>query len=203
MCKKYRNVSLRPEQQRVYELTDQVNPGGTAYWTEKEKADKINSMNDITQEWIETKGTKGTVTQRQEYTVNGITYKVDNKHVILRPTEPEREVAAILSGKYGKHVEFVPQVMVPQGIQTPDYLVDKECFDLKSPTGRSKDLLYNVVSKKRRQSSSFVFDVTDCPLSEDEIIKQAEALYFSRHTRFIDKIVIMKNGEILKVYVRK
>ena len=69
---------------------DVVNPGGTAYWTEKEKADKINSMYDITQEWIETKGTKGTVTQRQEYTVNGITYKVDNKHVILRPTEQER-----------------------------------------------------------------------------------------------------------------
>lgn len=33
--------------------------------------------------------------------------------------------------------------------------------------------------------------------------QQAKALYFSRHTRFIDKIVIMKNGEILKVYGRK
>lgn len=54
-----------------------------------------------------------------------------------------------------------------------------------------------------KQASSFIFDVTDCPLSEDEIIKQAEALYFSRHTRFVDKIVIMKNGRILKVYGRK
>lgn len=92
--------------------------------------------------------------------------------------------------------------MTPQGIQTPDYLVDGERFDLKSPTGRSKDLLYNVVSKKMNQASSFIFDVTDCPLSKDAVIKQAEALYFSRRTRFVDKIVIMNNGEILKVYCR-
>lgn len=163
---------------------------------------KINSM-DITKEWTKSKGIKGSVVEKQDYTVNGTTYQVDGKHVILRPTEQEREVAAILSGKYGKHVEFVPQIMVPQGIRTPDYLIDGERFDLKAPTGRSKDLFYNVVSKKRKQASNFVFDVTNCPLSEDEIRKQVEALYFSRHTRFIDMIVIMKNGEILKVYSRK
>lgn len=164
--------------------------------------DKIKAM-DITNEWTKTKGTKGTVTEKQEYIVNDTAYKVDGKHVILRPTEQEREVAAILSEKYGKHIEFVPQIMVPQGVQTPDYLIDGERFDLKSPTGRSKDLFYNVVSKKRKQASNFIFDVTDCPLSEDEIRRQVETLYFSRHTRFIDTIVIMKNGEILKVYGRK
>ncbi len=182
---------------------DVYEQNGVNHWTKKANIDKIGSMNDITQEWTGAKETKGAVTERQEYTVEGTTYKVDGRHVILRPTEQEREVAAILSGKYGKHIEFVPQVMVPQGVQTPDYLVDGERFDLKSPTGRSKDLLYNVVSKKRKQASSFILDVTDCPLSEDEVIKQAEALYFSRHTRFVDKIVIMKNGEILKVYGRK
>lgn len=180
-----------------------VDSGDKSGLREVKPDDKISSMNDITQEWTRTKETKGTIAERKEYTVNGTTYKVDGKHVILRPTEQEREVAAILCGKYRKHIEFIPQVMVPQGIQTPDYLIDGELFDLKSPTGRSKDLLYNVVSKKRKQASSFIFDVTDCPLSEEEIIRQAEALYFSRHTRFVDKIVIMKNGEILKVYGRK
>lgn len=163
---------------------------------------KIGFM-DIINEWTKSAGTKGSVIERQDYTVNGTTYKVDGRHVILRPTEQEREVAAALSEKYGKHVEFVPQIMVPQGVQTPDYLIDGERFDLKAPTGRSKDLFYNVVSKKRKQASNFIFDIADCPLLEDEIKRQAEALYFSRHTRFIDKIVLMKNGEILKVYGRK
>ena len=165
-------------------------------------SDKIDFM-DITNEWTKCAGIKGSVIERQEYAVNGTTYKVDGKYVILRPMEQEREIAAILSEKYGKHVEFVPQIMVPQGVQTPGYLIDGERFDLKSPTGRSKDLFYNVVSKKRKQASSFIFSVTDCPLSDDEIRKQIEALYFSRHTRFIDKIVIMKNKEIQKVYGRK
>lgn len=158
---------------------------------------------DITNEWTKTKGLKGCVVEKQEYIVNGMTYRVDGKHVILQPTEQEKDIARILSGGYGKVVELVPQIMYPQGIQTPDYLIDNERFDLKAPTGRSKALFYNVVSKKREQASNFIFDITNCPLSDNEIRQQIERLYFSRHTRFIDKIVIMRNGEILRVYKRK
>lgn len=179
-----------------------VDDGDKSGLQEVSVTDKIGFM-DITNEWTQSKGIKGSIVEKQEYAVDGTIYRVDGKHVILRPTNQEKEIAGILSGKYGKKVEFVPQVLYPQGIQTPDYLIDGERFDLKSPTGRSKDLFYNVVSKKRKQAPSFVFDVTDCPLSGDEIRKQVEALYFSRHTRFIDKIVIMKNGKIWKVYGRK
>lgn len=179
-----------------------VDDGDKSGLQEVSVTDKIGFM-DITNEWTQSKGIKGSIVEKQEYTVDGTIYRVDGKHVILRPTNQEKEIAGILSGKYGKKVEFVPQVLYPQGIQTPDYLIDGERFDLKSPTGRSKDLLYNVVSKKRKQAPSFVFHVTDCPLSGDEIRKQVEALYFSRHTRFTDKIVIMKNGKIWKVYGRK
>lgn len=158
---------------------------------------------DITNEWTKAKGTKGTVTERQEYTVNGTTYKVSGKHVILHPTEREREVAAILSGKYGKHVEFVPQVVFPQGIKTPDYLIDGVRFDLKSPVGKGKNLLYGLIAKKKEQSHNFIIDITDCPLSMDELERQAEMLYGSWRIRFLEKLVFMKNGEILKVLDRK
>lgn len=160
-------------------------------------------MNDITREWTRTKGTNGTVTRREEYTVNGTTYKVDGKHVILRPTQQEREVAAILSGKYGKTVEFVPQVMYPLGIQTPDYIIDGSRFDLKSPTGRGKNLLYGMLAKKKRQSPNFIFDITGCLLSEEDIIRQIEGIYSSRHTSFVEKIVVFRNGNILNAFDRQ
>lgn len=160
-------------------------------------------MNDITREWTRTKGTNGTVSWRQEYTVNGTTYKVDGKHVILRPTQQEREVAAILSGKYGKTVEFVPQVMYPLGIQTPDYIIDGSRFDLKSPTGRGKNLLYGMLAKKKRQSPNFIFDITGCLLSEEDIIRQIEGIYSSRHTSFVEKIVVFRNGNILNAFDRQ
>ena len=163
---------------------------------------KMNFM-DITKRWTISKGMKGTVIECQEYIVNGITYKVDGKHVILHPTKQEREVATILSEKYGKTVELVPQVMYPQGIQTPDYLIDKVRFDLKSPTGEGKNVLYSMIYKKSKQSPNFIFDVTNCSLSEEEIERQIKGLYASQHTRFIEKIIVMKNREILKVYDRK
>ncbi len=165
--------------------------------------DKIRSMNDITQEWTRTKGIKGSAAEKQEYMVNGTTYQVDGKYVILRPTAQEREVASILSEKYGKVVKFVPQVMLPQGIQTPDYLIDGERFDLKSPIGSGKNLLYSMVYKKSKQSPNFIFDITGCPLPVEDIEKQINGLYSSRHTRFVEKIVVIKDGEVLKVFNRK
>lgn len=158
---------------------------------------------DITSKWTKTKGIKGVAKEKQEYIVNGTTYKVDGKHVILRQTEKEREVAAILSGKYGKVVEFVPQVMYPLGIQTPDYMIDGDRFDLKCPTGRGKNLLYGMLAKKKKQSPNFLFDISECPLSEEDVIRQIEGIYASRHTSFVEKIVVVKKGEILKVFDRK
>ncbi len=79
------------------------------------------------------------------YTVDEINYVVDGKHVVLQPSEQERSIAEILSKRYGKTVELVPKIMYPQGIQTPDFLIDDVRFDLKSPIGRSKALLYNIV----------------------------------------------------------
>lgn len=182
---------------------DVCDQNGANHWAGEEKSDRTGPMNDITREWTHTKGAKGTVTERQEYIVNGVTYKVDGKHVILCSTEQEREVAAILSGKYGKNVEFVPQVMHPQGIQTPDYMIDGDRFDLKSPTGSGKNLLYGMLAKKKRQSPNFIFDITVCSLSEEDIIRQIEEIYVSRHTSFVEKIIVFKNGEILKVFDRQ
>ncbi|MDE7478417.1 MAG: hypothetical protein K2M91_10785, partial [Lachnospiraceae bacterium] len=41
-------------------------------------------------------------------------------------------------------------VLYPQGIQTPDYLIDGERFDLKSFKSGGKNLIYNMVSKKKK-----------------------------------------------------
>ena len=165
-----------------------------------ESSETINNM-DITKRMDE-KGQKGSVVKKLSYIVDDVTYVVDGKYVILEPSDTERAIAVSLSEKYGKDVELVPKVNYPMGVQTPDYLIDGERYDLKSPTGSSKNLLYNLVSKKKKQASSFIFDVTQCPLSDDDIERQVRELYFSRHTRFIDKVVILKNEEVLKVYER-
>lgn len=163
--------------------------------------DKINFM-DITNEWTKKTEIEGSVTERQEYTVNGTTYKVDGKHVVLRPTDQEMAVAHVLSVRYGKTVEVVPQVMYPQGIQTPDYLIGGERFDLKNLMSAGKNVVYNMVSKKKTQSSNFILDITKCPLPVNEIESQIAEIYASTHTKFIEKIVVIKGDAIIRVYKR-
>ncbi len=174
---------------------------GTAHWTRKGTSGKIDFM-DITDEWKKAKGTKGSTIERQEYIANGVKYKVDGKHVILHPTEQERKVARILCEKYGKTVEFVPQVLFPQGVQTPDYMIDGDRFDLKSPTGKGKNVIYGLIAKKRRQADNFIVDISDCPLSVEEIEKQIESLYISPRVGFLERIILIKGMEVLKVYAR-
>lgn len=160
--------------------------------------DDIIGHMEITKVWIETQGKKGSVTEKLSYMVNGIAYVADGTHVILKPSEHERKVAEILSQKYGKTVELVPQIVYPQGIQTPDYLIDGERFDLKSPTGSGKNLIYGLIAKKRKQAGNFVIDISGCPLDEEEIGRQIENLYMSPRLGFLEKVVLMKHEKILK-----
>lgn len=94
-------------------------------------------------------------------------------------------------------------MVFPQGIQTPDYLIDGERFDLKSPIGRGNNLLYGMIAKKKEQSHNFIIDITNCPLSMEELEGQAGRLYGSWRVSFLEKLVFMKNCEIVKVLSRK
>ncbi|MBQ8697759.1 MAG: hypothetical protein IJ521_02000 [Schwartzia sp.] len=140
--------------------------------------------------------------ERREYIINGVSYIVDGKYVVLTPTKQEEHIAKILAEKYGKQVEFVPRIMYPQGIQTPDYMIDGERFDLKTLSGQGKNLLYGAIAKKRRQSHNFIIDSTCCPLRLEELERQIESLFKSQRTGFLEQLVLMKNDEIVKVYAR-
>ena len=146
---------------------------------------------------------KKSVVDLQEYTVDGITYKVDGKHVLLDNTENEKKVAQLISKELGKQVYMVPRVVFPQKVSTPDYIIGDKRFDLKEPTGSGKNVLYNMVHKKKSQANNFVFDISNCPLDDAAINKQIEELYTSSHTAFIDEIIIIKNGEVKQKHKRK
>lgn len=158
---------------------------------------------DITTHWTDNNGKTGSVSERRSYTVNGVAYVVDGHHIVLNHSEHEKAVAHALASKYGKHVELVPTVNYPGGIQTPDYLIDGARYDLKSPTGQGKYLLKGMVARKERQAPNFILDITNCPLSLEEIERQINTIFASRQTEFVEKIVVMKNLVILKVHSRK
>lgn len=138
-----------------------------------------------------------------EYEINGNIYKVNGKHVTLDYSNKEKEIAKILINTFGGEIYMIPRISFPQGISTPDYLFKGKKFDLKEPLGKSKFLLYNMLSKKSKQSNNFIFDISKCPLDNNEVIKQAKALYYSTHTKFVDTIILIKYNKVLLVLERK
>lgn len=139
----------------------------------------------------------------KEYTSNGITYNVDGKHVLIDFSTKEKEIADLIVNTFGGEIQIIPRVVYPQKISTPDYIYKDHKYDLKEPTGRSKNVLYNMIAKKKSQATNFVFDISNCPLEESEILNQIEGIYKSYHTRFVDEIMIVKDNEILNVFKRK
>lgn len=125
------------------------------------------------------------------------------KGVSLTPSNDELRIALLMAEKFGYKVQLVPRVLIPRGIKTPDYIINGERFDLKSIHSDNKRALDNAVNKKKEQSSNFIFDTTESTLSAQEIEQQAEAIYRNPFRSYVDKIVLVNNGKVVKVLKRK
>lgn len=204
--------ALDPENKEIYDKK-------VLMWKRAEsKTDSVNSQEnvqlisggcnkyylDTTSEW-KAKATPDShsIVDLNTYVVDGIVYKVDGKHVVLDYAAREKEIAELLEKEFGGEIAMVPRVLNPTGISTPDYIFRGEAYDLKELSGKSNNLIYNAISKKKRQAANFVLDISMCPLPENEILKQVENIYWSRHTRFVDKLVLVKGNQVIHVFSRQ
>ena len=183
--------SLLPE--NVLNYQDRVN----------EITEKINSnFSDITEQFTIEKDYN--IIQEQHYKDNDNNeYKVDGKYIIMKPTTREKEVAGILGRIYGGKVRIIPRINKPEGIKTPDYMIENRKYDLKEIYGNSKNTLYNAINKKKEQSNNFIFDISNTEMEEIEAIEQIQSIYKSKHKDWVNEIILIKNNQVLKMYKRK
>ncbi len=161
-----------------------------------------SNYKDITKDFLNTKKYK--VKEQQYYRdEQGNKYKVDNKNVKIKATEKEREVAKLLGKIYGGNIELVPVVLNPQGIKTPDYMINGEKFDLKEILGNGKNTFDTAISKKKKQSNNFIFDISQTKMNEEEAIRQIEKIYTSHNRTWVGTIILIKDNKLLKIYERK
>lgn len=190
--------SLDPENKRMY---------GAKAEQRKKIANATKPMDvsfrDSTDEWkpVAPEQAKGVI-DLKEYVIGGQKYVVDGRHVVLDYKPYEKEIAEIIAKKYGKSVQMVPRVDVPQGIRTPDYVIDGVEYDLKHITKPGNNTIYNRIKEAKGQSNNFIIDLTGNELMDSEVLRQIESVYRSNHTRFVQNLIAMKNGEIKKVFSR-
>lgn len=205
------DFSLDPENQEKYEQKQKEwkhvrmrtgDMNNIEYINEKRQEQFLRAPENITSTWCGKNEDKGIVSDLLEYAFEKDTYKVDGKNVILDYSIHEKKVAENIAEKYGKKIQMVPRVVYPQGISTPDFKIDNVSWDLKTISTAGKNVFYNAVKKKKRQAGCFIFDITECPLENEEIERQINNLFRSTHLTFIDQIALYKNDEIIKVYKR-
>lgn len=143
--------------------------------------------------------------KKQKYFIDndGNEYRVDGRHVILKPTEKEIETAKILGRVLGGKVNLVPVVLQPKGIQTPDYIINNQKFDLKQILGNGKNTLDTAINKKRKQSHNFIFDITRTEMEEEQALLQIDKIYNAKNRTWVNIIILLKDKEILKIFKRK
>lgn len=165
---------------------------------------KVANYEDVTQEWSkETNDNISKVSDLNFFEYDGIKYEVSGTDVALDYSTKEKEVAEWLSTKFGDEVFMVPRVNKPDGISTPDYLWKDEYWDLKEIKSAGKRAVDNRLNGTKRQTNNYILDITENKLSNKEIIFQIKKVYQSNSRKWIDKIILKRNEDLIKVFIRK
>ena len=167
-------------------------------------AAKAVTFTDITGKWYpNAKPNSHPVLELQEYTPGGETYKVDGHNVVLDHDPHEKEIAELLEREVGGEIYLVPRVNNPQGVSTPDYLFHGRGYDLKTLGEKAgPNTMFQRVKKAKRQSRNFIIDVSDTKLDREMIDQQISKIFWSENARFVDEIVIINDGHIVRVAKR-
>ena len=155
----------------------------------------------IKKEWLNHSGVSK-VSERTYWRHEDNTYSVDGKNVVLDYSSKEKEVADWLADTFNRHVELVPRVNFPQGVPTPDYLVDGLKFDLKEITGNGKETLDKNTRKARKQAENIIFDVTKSPLTDKQIFESLSNIYRSKR-RGLDRAIVKRNDNLIFMMQKK
>lgn len=160
---------------------------------------------DVTEQWRKEATPNSHIVQDlHEYTVNGVTYKVDGHNVVLDYSPHEKEIAELLEKEFGGEIFMVPRVNNPERVATPDYLFRGFGYDLKT-LGRSAgtNTIINRIKKARRQSSRFVIDITEAQNIDEAIVqRQVEKIFKDKETCFVDTVIFVRNMEVYWVVKR-
>lgn len=164
-----------------------------------------NSYIDVTNDWLEkSKGINKKIKifkKNEIFEYNGKKYLVDNHYVKYRVKTKEIKFADWLSKNTRLKIQLNPEVEYPENVSVADCTFYKNDtfsgnYDMKIVTGSSKQLLFQNIDGKNKQSVNFLFETTQSPLSMKELIVQAEEI-FKRKAKWVREIEIKKGNNFI------
>lgn len=169
---------------------------------------------DVTKTWCDTvpQGETKVYEGKTSIDIEGRIFDESNAKLEIDHKPYERNVAQVLANRMNSEIELVPRVNEPQGIPTPDFRIFRtgqtmELKTIKLPQEEGKavpwDAIFRSTKKARKQSSFVIVDISLYPYSNQLISEQVNMVFKHFNTSFVENLMIIKNGEIQKVYRRK
>ena len=165
-----------------------------------------NNINylDITNELFKNaKPNSHKVKELNYWIINNKKYKVNQSTILLDYSKSELECAYWIENTFGGEIYLCPRVNDPKYIETPDYIWNNEYWDLKEINTYSKNIIDNVLNGTRKQTSNYIFDIKNNKINEKEIIKQIQKTYSSSYRKWVNKIIVKNNSNLIIAYKRK
>ena len=167
----------------------------------------INNLNpylDVTSDWLSNKAEIGVVQMAKSVEINGEKYYTNSKNKINIKNN-EEHVANILINQFGGDVKFLPEIGEKDHVRSGDYFFKNEIWDLKeigkNATSQTR-AIDNILKDTKGQSNNFILDITNSLLDRENILEQVKKIYSTKNRGWIDKIIILDNDIMIKVFQR-
>lgn len=133
--------------------------------------------------------------------IHGKRYYINNDNKIIHEFN-EISVAEWIRDYLHLDVEYLPNISEDDSIKLGDYKINnKDVWELKTIRGNGKRTLDTAVKDKKEQANIFILDLTYSKMGNSEAIKQTIDIF--RKREWIEKIILKRNNNILKVFKKK
>lgn len=172
----------------------------------KEKKHIKDKYVDVTNEYLKKDIKRGKVIKRKYFIdKNNNKYLIDNKNVVFSVSNAEMKMARFLSNLSSSNVYLNPKINIPESIKSSHYVWKNETWDLKKLGKKaiSKIAVDNVVKTGKGQTTNIILDISETSLSYKQVLNQVKSIYDNKFRKWLNKIMIVDNYKIIKVYKRK
>ena len=97
----------------------------------------------------------------------------------------------------GYTIELIPPSLTPDS-KTPDFLMDGQEWEMKSPTGKSKNTVERSFRKAAKQSANIIIDLRRLSMDQEKVLESCEKLFNASNR--VRKMKIITKGDLLKEY---
>ena len=108
-------------------------------------------------------------------------------------------IAEVLARHLKAEVHLIPRVSHPPNVRTPDYLINGDGYDLKTPLGSGKNTVFDIIKHGKGQANNFIVNIDKTPLSRKDVLKQIDRVFINTRTDFVHKVVVIENGNVITI----